>query len=271
MHSPYSLNQLGALVRPFLLSLQAPLQQFQLAVELVEKARSSNLLAITCRQKIFQTNINPNRMPMRWDFRDRDISLDTQHDVPARMLADNPYCLDIKIIGYGSVQGNRNPTNLGQLNLITLNWAGLELREQEGTVLSKLLKAWKTVTSLPHGLKRRINPAQNILQYLRMHILQVWQDFLSLSQVFLLRVIARIGSICRNDVLRLQRTSVYLALTATDPIFSLSQRIVVHRATSLKPRQHPCLLLKARVNPVAVRHGEHVLIIAFSREVLCSP
>ncbi|MGF1494901.1 MAG: hypothetical protein ACFBSC_21140, partial [Microcoleaceae cyanobacterium] len=61
--------------------------------------------------------------------------------------------------------------------------------KQERPILTKLFESGEAVTSVSHGVKGGIQPAQHILKHLRMHILKMGKPFFGLRQVFLPGVI----------------------------------------------------------------------------------
>lgn len=266
VNSPYLLDELVSVVRPFLLSLQSALQQFKLALQFAKESRSLNLPTVRGRKEIFQADINPNGVPRdRSNLWNIDINLAAQDGIPPRMLAEYPRSFDHKPIRDWTVQNNWHQSNLGQFDFIATNRTGFELRKNKGTVLPKLFEAWETMPSIFSRSKRPIQSPQNILKHLRLNVLEMRKFFLRCRQVAFLKVIVWIGLISRDEVTTTSRpdiNSVHWAFSGLNPVFALTQRIVVDPATSFEPRDHAGFLLQRRIHSVPETHREHASTIA---------
>ncbi len=266
MHSGYLLDQFATVIRSLLLVSQSALQQFQLTVQFKEKARTLNLFAIRSRQKILQSDIDPYRMTLWYGIRNGSIRLHHDRHVPARSLANNPSRFQSESVRDGAMQINHHLANLGQFNLVSLNCIAVNLGEQKRFELPNLLKTGKALPSLLHSGKGSVNSANDILKHLRMHGFQAWIRFFGFGQCLLLTVIVRVRRICQDDVFRLERADIDRAFPTVDPVFPLTQRIVIDLAAGFQPIQHLEFLRQVWINAIAVSQCQHNSIVLFLEE-----
>ena len=207
-------------VRTLLFSAKSTLQQFQLALQTFKKLGGQYLNAITCCQKLFQTNIHANRMSVRDWVRNADIALQSNRGVPSISLLYNAYLLDYETIRNRAMQVDSDCPKFWQEQARFLYRRLLELGKEQGLELPKLLKAWEAMPKFLKSLPASMQLLNNLLQHLAWYLTQsrkvlfgIWQSvkLIDFGGKFLSR---------RHDVLMMDRTSIYQTLSAIDQSFS---------------------------------------------------
>jgi len=129
---PSNLNLLFLVVfRPLLFPRESALLQFQLALQFFKKLRWSYENTITGCQEFLQAYVNPYWVTMRNWVGNADIALQRDRGIPSISFPQDSHLFDHKSCRNGSVQVDRDGSNLGQLNMQVRYWVFLELRKQQ--------------------------------------------------------------------------------------------------------------------------------------------
>jgi hypothetical protein len=247
--------------RPFLFSREPMLQQFQLALQAFKKLGRFYENTITGCQKLFQTDIYPNRMTVGHWVWNADITLKTNGGIPAVGFPQDSYLLYHKTVGDWSMQVNWNCSNLGQLDLQVAHWILFELRKKQRLQLSILLESGKPKSSLLKVLPASMQLLNSLLENLGRNFTQPWKSNLCFGQVVKLTDFTRKLQVSRQDVLFFKRASINQALATIAPILNLSKRIVECTTADFHPLNECLFLSGIGIDSIAVRKYQHPSII----------
>jgi len=135
------------ILRPPLLPRKPALQQFQLTLQAFKELWRFYKNTVACCQKLFQTNINPDGMTMRFWVGNTNIALERNRRIPFVSFPQEPHPLDRKPVRDRSMQVKWNCFDLGQFNVQIRYWIVLKLRKQQRFELTVFFESRKAKPS----------------------------------------------------------------------------------------------------------------------------